>query len=325
MSVRITTVAPATADDWDAAWASCPYATYFQSREWAQLWESYTSGRTRPCPLTVTFSDGCTAVLPLSVRRSVAGLVRTYLSSPAGTFGGWVTGDPLEDAHGRALADLVNKLGDLDWRVNPYDPLSECLALTAELDDTHVLILNEDFDVLFRTWSKGHRAAVKQAQREGVQVRLAQTKEDWLAYYATYEDTVARWGDEPAIVYRREFFERMAMCNPEHVRLWLGLHDGSVIAGALCLQASQHIAYWHGAALADEFKRRPVNLILYEAIRDACASGYRWFDFNPSGGHEGVRSFKASFGTTVLPCAVVQTESLLARTVGRVTRVVRPR
>ena len=32
----------------------------------------------------------------------------------------------------------------------------------------------------------------------------------------------------------------------------------------------------------------PLTLLMAEIIRDACSSGHRWFDFNPSGGLEGV-------------------------------------
>jgi lipid II:glycine glycyltransferase (peptidoglycan interpeptide bridge formation enzyme) len=37
-------------------------------------------------------------------------------------------------------------------------------------------------------------------------------------------------------------------------------------------------------------------LLYAQIIRDAHNQGYRYFDFNPSGGHEGVVHFKESFG-----------------------------
>jgi lipid II:glycine glycyltransferase (peptidoglycan interpeptide bridge formation enzyme) len=40
-------------------------------------------------------------------------------------------------------------------------------------------------------------------------------------------------------------------------------------------------------------------------IRHAVEHGYRWFDFNPSGGHEGVQKFKARFGTVPLSCPMI--------------------
>jgi CelD/BcsL family acetyltransferase involved in cellulose biosynthesis len=72
--------------------------------------------------------------------------------------------------------------------------------------------------------------------------------------------------------------------------------------------------HWHGASLEKYFRLRPNNLIYYEAIKDACESGFSWFDFNPSSGHEGVRSFKKRFGSQAYPSNVLIKHSLVFRT-----------
>lgn len=154
---------------------------------------------------------------------------------------------------------------------------------------------------------------MKQARRGGVTVRLADGVDDWRAYYGAYEDSVRRWGDSTSTVYRWPLFERLAQSDSGSVRLWLAVHGGQVVAGSLCFYAKRHVVYWHGAAHSESFKMRPVNLLIYEAVREACAEGYRWFDFNPSGGLEGVRAFKKSFGTVELACPVVRRETVLLR------------
>jgi hypothetical protein len=60
-----------------------------------------------------------------------------------------------------------------------------------------------------------------------------------------------------------------------------------------------------------------VNLLLHDVIRDACERGFRWFDFNPSGGHEGVAAFKRSFGAECRPAPVVTIEGARHRLVRR--------
>ena len=90
--------------------------------------------------------------------------------------------------------------------------------------------------------------------------------------------------------------------NSEKVRLWLAFCDDNVIAGALCFYAKRHVVYWHGAAYSDKFTSHPAQLLMREIIADACARQYWWFDFNPSGGHNGVREFKAKFGVENLSC-----------------------
>lgn len=326
MSVEIREITDAGHEEWTRVWSSCDHATFFQSPTWARVWSAYTRGRIRPRPRRVTFSDGKGAVLPLSVRRTMGGLIARHESSIAGTFGGWITADALEGAHARVLASyLRGRVPNLTWRINPFDPHAAAVVKGFEPDDTQALVLETDFETIFRTWSKGHRAAVKQAEREGVSVRPAQSTEDWRAYYAAYEDSIRRWGGAASIVYEWELFDQLSRCESEQVRLWLAVHDDRVIAGALCLYARRHVSYWHGAALADDFKRRPVNLLLFEAIRDACARGYHWFDFNPSGDNEGVRSFKSSFGTRSFASGVVRTETALARAARRIAGMVRSR
>ena len=327
--LEIARVAPASPADWDDIWSACDHATWFHSRAWAEAWRSYTRGGVRPHPRLVHFSDGRRALLPLSVQSSHLGLRKIHLSSPAGTFGGWIASDTLAPAHATLLAGLLARgVGGLVWRVNPHDPTTEGIALPpAVADVTHVLDLRPGFEAVHHRWTKGHASAARKAEREGVTVAVAASPDAWRAYYAIYEDSLARWGEGASSRYGWPLFEALAACDPRGVRLWLAWHDGEVVAGALCLYARRHVAYWHGAALASRFDLRPVNLLLREAIRDACERGYGVFDFNPSGGHEGVVAFKRSFGAEARPAPVITVETtrlrlarrvaLLRRSVGR--------
>ena len=82
-----------------------------------------------------------------------------------------------------------------------------------------------------------------------------------------------------------------------------------MVAGAVCLYDRKHVCYWHGAALDKYFALRPVNLLLFEIIKQASEQGHDWFDFLPSGKHEGVRKFKENFGAAPLPCPVISRQS----------------
>ena len=105
--VNRSSVRPASSDEWDRIWASARYATYFHSREWAEVWERTSGSTLRPAPLLVQFPSGATALLPLVVRVRCGGLVKSYLSSVAGTYGGWLAAKPLSDADARALAEFM--------------------------------------------------------------------------------------------------------------------------------------------------------------------------------------------------------------------------
>ncbi len=315
MKISISGVRPAMPMEWDQIWRSCDYATYFHSREWAEVWSSYTTGRIRPEPVVIEFSDGKKGILPVSVTTKLKGLVKECISSPAGTFGGWISKDSLTAVHSELLVDfLTNKYAKLTWRLNPYDKVVlQVFVPVSRQDDTLSLSLSDDFEKILSKWTKGHSSAARKARKAGVSVRCATALNDWVDYYRIYENSLRRWGDSATSKYDWKLFHEFWRRKSPNIKLWLSLYEGNIIAGALCFYSKQNCVYWHGAALSEFFGVRPVNLLMYEAIRHACNSNLSWFDFNPSGGHEGVQAFKKSFGPTLLGCPVVITEKTFAK------------
>jgi lipid II:glycine glycyltransferase (peptidoglycan interpeptide bridge formation enzyme) len=99
-----------------------------------------------------------------------------------------------------------------------------------------------------------------------------------------------------------------------------------MIAGCVIFYAKHHVAGWHASTLSDSFELRPQHYLNYEILKDACERGYRWYDLNPSGGHERVKEMKRHFGPTVLPAPFVSQISLgmkIVRKSGSVVRRVR--
>ncbi len=307
MSITIVATRRATDQEWDSAWLACKYATYFHGREWAAIWEKYAQGSIRPRPCRVQFSDGFTAVLPFSQHVQYRGLATRYLSSPAATFGGWISEADLSTAHAALLIAEILRKDSFVWRLNPYDKVLHAASLpTASLPDvTHSLELSPSMDTIVSRWTKGHRSAVHKARREGVLVRTAQSLSDWRAYYRIYEDSLRRWGDSATTRYGWELFKEIAQRDSEFINLYLGTHGDRIIAGVLALYSKNHAVYWHGAVLHDCLSLRPVNLIIHNAISEAKARGCGWFDFNPSGNLEGVANFKRSFSPSTLPAPIV--------------------
>lgn len=315
MSILITSIRPATADEWDALWQQCDRATYFQSREWADVWNIYTKGEICPEPILVSFSDGKKALLPLSSQIFLKGLTRQYLSSPAGTFGGWISLDNLYEEHSNLLINyLFDTFNNFVWRTNPYDEnkfVLEATRVNIENDETYALDLKVGFKAIYQQWTKEKKSLVrkiKKAVKEGVSIKTASTLDDWQDYYQVYEESLNRWGEKTSSKYEWELFRNIYQLNSSNVKLWLATYQEKTIAGALCFYSKQHVVYWHGAALSEYFNIRPVNLLMSEIIKHTCEDGYSWFDFNPSGGHEGVTAFKKSFGAKALPCPVVSTQ-----------------
>jgi len=307
MKSPVERIRPATAAEWDALWRECEHATFFQSRGWAEVWERATRGRVSPNAKCVLFRNGAMALLPLSIEHKPLG-PRT-VSSPAATYGGWLTTHALGGEETDALAQvLLGESRDLFWKLNPFDPTVSAIALPpTEPDDTQVLDLASGFEAIRRGWTKGHRAAATQAFRAGVEVRLANGAPDWNAYFELYEDSLRRWGSRTLTRHPRALFDELRTLASPDVRLWLAEHEGEPVAGALCFAARRHLVYWHGAARESALSVRPVHALIHEIVRQACDEGaHTWFDFNPSGPLDGVRAFKQGFGARTLACPNVR-------------------
>lgn len=292
--VLISQVQDAEPAVWDQVWQECGYSTYYHSREWAEIWNVYTLGEMYPNPILITFTDGLKALLPFSRRKE------TFISSPASTYGGWISSEPLRVEHAELLKEYINQSFKYTWRSNPYDPLVlEAGAASSRDDETYMLPLSEGFDAVFRRWNHGHRSAARKAMREGLTIRVASTESEWLAYYQAYQDSLRRWGGKATSRYGRQLFEEMRRRKSPYIRLWLADYRGAIVAGSLVLYSRTHAGAWHAATQEEYFQLRPAILLKYESIRHACEQGYKWFDFNPSGGHKGVTEFKKNFGTQV--------------------------
>ncbi len=317
MSVSIADISPATPAAWDETWGSCDYATYFHSREWNEIWCAYTSGKV--CGTKISFSDDRTAILPLSSEKAFKGLSTVYRASPAGTFGGWISADHLGREHASLLVDhLVQHTGNLEWRLNPYDPLALDLAAAhGKHEETQSIDLRGGFDAVETLWAKSGGGAalrkVRKARKSGVTVKLATDLSDWQRYYGVYEESCRRWGESASSRYGWELFQDMVERASAHIKLWAAYHEKNLVAGALCFYARRHVVYWHGAALDDYFSYRPVNLLMHEIAADACERGCAWLDLNPSGELEGVRAFKKSLGATSLPSPVISVETFCTK------------
>ncbi|MDD5259270.1 MAG: GNAT family N-acetyltransferase [bacterium] len=311
MKIKINKVKRASSKEWDQIWANCLYATYFHSREWAEIWNVYKKGSYYPVPKLISFSDGRKAIIPLSYHgKHCKGLIKDYISSPVWTYGGWISEDNLGNEHALLLSNyMLNKCGNLYWRVNPYDPNLVKTEVEPLMDFTHVLDLSLGSGRIIKGFSRGNISSLHKAQRHGVTVRIASTIGDWQEYFTIYEDSLSRWGEKASSRYGWELFNEIFKRNSPDVKLWLAVYQDKIISGALCFYSKRHVVYWHGATLASYFDYRPANLLMHEIIMDSCSQGYSWFDFNPSGGHKGVIAFKESFGTRCLNCPVYEIES----------------
>jgi hypothetical protein len=303
----ISVVGPASAAAWDAALEASPHAAFFHSRSWAEICQAASSNRLRPEPLRIRFCDGTSAIVPLCF-DTVTGF---HVSSPGGTYGGWLSEATLRKEHAEGLArHLVREYPALTWRLNPFNEL-ECASAPAAAREGHtrVLQLGEGLEALRQRFSTGHRAAVEQARRGGVEAAGASGDSAWAEYERLYQSSLERWGKRATPRHDARLFEELKRREGRNVRLWLARYQDEVVAGAILLREGENLSYWHGAARSERF-HCPVHLLLHEAIEHACHEGLEVFDLGPSAGLEEVEAFKKGFGAVPLPSPVVAYERL---------------
>jgi len=316
--LSIVQTRPAAPEEWDKIWGNCDYATYFHSRQWAEIWQTYTQGFYQPVPELITFSDNKQAVLPFSLQKRKK-FVKTYFLTADGQFGNWISLDPLDKNHVSLLTDHIHrKCHNLVWRLNPYDPveveISHPNIYKLEEDENFAVDLTCGFEQVLKGCYHGHRCSYQKGKKEGLTIRRAETEEDWRQYYGAYEDTLRRWGDSTLSQYEWDLFRIIYENKSIHVHLWLAIHNTAVVAGALCFTAKHHVVCWHAAVLEKFFPLRPMNYMFLEIMKEMSAIGYECFDFSTSAHLEGLQTFKKRFGAREFKCNVIYKKAIPMRT-----------
>jgi hypothetical protein len=209
---------------------------------------------------------------------------------------------------------------NLVWRLNPYDPLALAAAVICNIggrrDVTHSVRLDADAEQLFKGFKKGCREDIRKAQKRGhIEVSPASSVEDWRAYYRVYQDSLVRWGHGPDDGYKWELFDTLRQLESPHIRLWISRYEGQVVSGELSFYSRRHAVSWHAATLKDYLRSGVSKYQTFEIIKDCCARGYHWLDFNPSAGLDGVKELKESFRAEALPAPLVYVDTPLKRVI----------
>jgi hypothetical protein len=272
-------------------------ATFFHTPVWAEILES-TFDAWKAATSAVEFSDGNAVVLP-QMQWGLLGPIARYTESMLpGVYGGPLFLQTPNEEHWQAVWDIVNSLSDIIVLGNPYLPyVGQPNAIRRPML-TQVLELTRGFDSIWKGFRKGHRAGTKAAEREGVEVKVATSRQEVDAYAESYGDALRRWGTQARGFYPKRLFHNLFQHQKygEAIRLWVARLNGKVVGGAWVFYHNNHAVYWHGAVHSAYMTYHPAHLLVTTAIEEACREGFRWFDLNPSGGLQGVEHFKSGFG-----------------------------
>ncbi len=149
------------------------------------------------------------------------------------------------------------------------------------------------------------RRNIAKAARHGLQVRIADTESDLRAWYRIYLATMRR-NFVPARPYRFFASLQRSLCPRGMMELVLGeLVRGSkrtVVAGSIFFRFGQTVSYAFGAMDRKYSSLCSNDAIHWRAINQACADGFRYFDFGEvPDGHTELARFKKKWGAQPFP------------------------
>lgn len=304
---------------WDVA-KNCEYATFFHTPIWHQL---ATQSNTDFSDGSVGFvlDSGVRVVLPTLIQNKSGPFV-SLLSTFEKCYGGIIADGSVSDGELEEIyGSVVNNFRTIrfDYLENPFAPkIKHGKDFKQEDNFTHIVTLNSDFDTIFSKFAKNQQTSYRKGLSLGVEVSVAKKIDEYQTYFDVYEDSVRRWEERYGFVhaYNWALFENchtLAQKYPDAIKLWLAKTDDTIISGALVFYWGNHVIGWHGVTHSDYFKYQPFTVLNTEIIRDCIEKGYKVFDFNPSGGFEGVIKFKESFGTekTEISRWIYENDSLL--------------
>lgn len=165
--------------------------------------------------------------------------------------------------------------------------------------DYHLLYLI-DLESGVDALKKGlHHSVVRgihQAEKRGVTVRMTRAEADLDRFYKLNVATRKKLGVLPQPYAFFKALHRHVISQNRGFML-VAESEGKVIAGVIFLTHNDTIYYKFNASDEKQLQKRPNHLVIWEALRYACAENYHHFDFGRcSPEEEGLRSFKSKWG-----------------------------
>jgi Uncharacterized protein involved in methicillin resistance len=138
------------------------------------------------------------------------------------------------------------------------------------------LDLTPEPERLLAGMSKGHRADIKRALREGVEVREGDPSADLDAFYAIMQATSGRAG---FAIHSHAYYAAVLELFGDAVRLWLAEYRGAPVATAITAVWGAMAIYLYSGSTAEGLQCGAQHAIQWRAIQWARARGASGDDF----------------------------------------------
>jgi lipid II:glycine glycyltransferase (peptidoglycan interpeptide bridge formation enzyme) len=269
--------------EWNAFVARHPQGELLQQSGWAALKQGAGWDATR---IAVLDSKGVLQAGAQLLTRRRYGLAACY--TPRGPL---LSGEPTLDG---LLLDRLRRSARrrraiflrLEPNLSEHDPLADRLhswlltkgyqpVANIQPRSTIQLDLTRSEEAIFAGFSKGHRADIRRAERQGVEV-LVGTAADLPAFYAIMQATGARaaFGIHSETYYRQAW----ELMQPRS-QLLLARLGGEIVAAHMVFAGPGRGLYLYGGAIEAGLKAGANHLLQWAAIRWAREQGCTSYDF----------------------------------------------
>ena len=161
---------------------------------------------------------------------------------------------------------------------------------------TYLIDLEPGVDAVRKQFHLSVRRGIHQAETRGATVHKTCTEDGLENFYRLNLATRKKLGVLPQpLAFFRALNHHIFKNNLGFI--FLAEWEGKTIAGVLFLIYKDTIYYKFNASDENYLRKRPNHLLIWEAIRYACANGYHYFDFGRcSEEEESLRAFKSLWG-----------------------------
>lgn len=152
-------------------------------------------------------------------------------------------------------------------RFAPSDPMQPRSSIHLDL--------TPEPDTLFASFSKGHRADVRRAERNGVSVRVGETEADLDTFYAIMQSTGAR---QEFGIHARAYYQTARRLFGDGARLLIAEQNGSALAAFLVFAWGREATYMYSGSTEAGLKQGANHLLQWHAIQWARERGCALYD-----------------------------------------------
>lgn len=198
------------------------------------------------------------------------------------------------DAEKQLLIEAINLMKEVGAEYVEMHHINnhELDLATNEDKVTMVLKLEDDPDVMWKSFNPKVRNQVRKAEKSGLEVKVGGI--EYLDDF--YEAFAINMKDLGSPVHSKALFENLLHEFPDTTRIFTVYLGSENVGGAIFISFKDTAEVPWASSKREYLQYRPNNLLYWEMIKYACEQRFKYFDFGRSTKDSGTYHFKKQWG-----------------------------